>query len=45
MTAESVREIRGTSRMSGSDGKMTGRHGAGVMDTDWVVVDQALLGV
>jgi len=35
MTAESAREIRGrTSRMTGSDGKMTGIHGEGVVDTD-----------
>jgi len=35
MTAESAREILGrTSRMTGNDGKMTGSHGAAVVDTD-----------
>jgi len=47
MTAESAREIRGrTSRMTGSDGKMTGSHGGeGVVVTGWVAVRQALLEV
>jgi hypothetical protein len=45
MTEESMREIRGrTLRMTERGGKTTGRHGLGVVDTDWAVARQVRLG-